>query len=431
MYSDELVSIVIPVHNGERFLHENVECIINQTYIFLEIIYVCDGCTDETVAILQKYSMVDDRINIHIEQERHGAAYSRNIGKGKATGEWIIFLDCDDLFERNMIEKMVSRAVEAGADLCCCFWDTFRDKPISRDVRVENTALKQYSESYPVINISDAKKYVLQLVHHCPWNKLLHKTVYKKEDVVFQEIPNCNDTYFSLVSAIEAKKIVYVDEVLVHYRDSVGRSTLSDSRLSVKNYVWEAYDKLYQYIEQKDDNGELKQSFYNRICSDINNMTRLFLYENLFHSICDIYFKKWGMQNADIQKGLSYFNREIYKKLCTGDVAINRFLMMMAAKRHFVSDTARRGSCSIWGCGYRFCESLGDFNMEDVGIKHLYDSAPDKWGTRMSGKVIEKFNGEWTDYMIVTTSQYYEEIKQQIGNMAGCVYDLERVIFMY
>lgn len=87
-----LVSIVVPVYNAEQFLRENVESIINQTYEQIEIIYVCDGCTDHTVEILCEYAKKDFRITVKVETENKGAAISRNIGMNMATGDWIIFL---------------------------------------------------------------------------------------------------------------------------------------------------------------------------------------------------------------------------------------------------------------------------------------------------------------------------------------------------
>ena len=92
----DLVTIVIPAYNAEQFLRENVESIINQSYMNLEIIYVCDGCSDQTVEILQEYAKKDNRINIVVQREKHGAAFSRNVGMNKANGDWIIILDNDD-----------------------------------------------------------------------------------------------------------------------------------------------------------------------------------------------------------------------------------------------------------------------------------------------------------------------------------------------
>lgn len=430
MNEQDLVTVVIPIHNGELFLDENVKCILNQTYSNLEIIYVCDGCTDRTIEILEKYSLLDSRIKVCFNTYKQGAARSRNIGKGIAKGEWIIFLDSDDVFELNMIEKMLTFAINMNADMCCCFWEEFVKKPVLSSC-VPNVALKQYCETYPIIDVAKEKRYILQLTQHVPWNKLIHKTVYQKENVFFQDLPNCNDVYFSFIASAEATEIVYLDEVLVHYRSSQGRNSLSEERKYKKNYVWEAYDKLYQYIMKKDDNKELKQSFYNRVCSVIPNLIGNALYENLYYDLCNIYLEKWGMYNRDIQKELSYFNREIYTALQSEVSLVDGNLIRMRAKEKFICDMAGKRKCSIWGCGNLGCQILNKLDSFNIDIQHIYDSDPRKWGFEIAGRFVEEFKEEWVDCIIVTSPQYYDEIKNVIGNRAGSVYDLEKEIFLY
>lgn len=128
----DLVTIVIPAYNAEQFLCENVEAVLNQTYKNMEIIYICDGCTDHTVDILRGYAKNDSRIIIRVETENRGAAAARNVGISMAKGEWIAFWDADDLVELNAIEEMVNAAVKEHADLACCYWEYFDDIPRDR-----------------------------------------------------------------------------------------------------------------------------------------------------------------------------------------------------------------------------------------------------------------------------------------------------------
>lgn len=430
MNGQDLITVVVPVHNGERFLDENVKCILNQTYSNLEIIYVCDGCTDRTIDILEKYSLFDNRIEVYCSTYKQGAARSRNIGKEIAKGEWIIFLDSDDIFELNMIERMLMFALSEDADMCCCFWEEFVKNPVMGSY-IPNVALKRYCKTYPVIDVLKEKKYIFQLAMHAPWNKLIHKTIYQKENVFFQDIPNCNDAYFSFIASAEATKIVYLDEVLVHYRSSQGRDSLSEVRKYKKNYVWEAYDKLFQYIIGKDNNKELKQSFYNRVCGAIPNLVGSALYEDLYYDLYNIYLERWGMNNREIPKELSYFNREVYASLQSGELLPDELLIKMRAKEKFICDMASKKRCSIWGCGNLGCQILKKLNFVNIDIQHIFDSDSHKWGFEIAGKFVEEFKEEWVDCVIVTSPQYYDEIKKQIGDRAGCVYNLEREIYIY
>ena len=424
----DLISIVIPIYNGEKFLCENIECVLAQTYKNLEIIYVCDGCTDHTVDILQKYSSCDSRLMVHIEHKNLGAAAARNTGMAMAKGDWIIFLDSDDLFAADMIETMHEQAVNNEADVCCCFWEEFDEEP-TYDGFVENKVFKQYCKTYPVIKVSDERKNLLQLVIISPCNKLINRRVYEKKEVYFQLLPNCDDAYYSFVVFIEATKIIYVDRVLFYYRGNNGRKTLSTDQKENKNYILEAYDGFYQYLSLKDDQ-ELKQSFYNRVCRDICIMYGAKLYQQLFKDLRNIYFNRWEMQRSSVLEELSYFNREIYKRICLNDLNLNRENLILQAEGNFIKDAIKTELCSLWGCGYKGEKLLEELEINKVEVKHIYDSDSGKWGKLVNGKIVEEFEGCKEDSIIVTTPQYYKEIKNQINNSNINVYNLEEEIFL-
>ena len=428
MSREDRISIVIPVYNGEKYLRENVESVLAQTYKNLEVIYVCDGCTDHTVDILQNYSLYDSRLMIHIVRKNLGAANARNTGMARATGEWIIFLDSDDLFAAEMIETMHEQAVREGADVCCCFWEKFDEKPVY-DGYIGNKLFKQYCKTYPVIHVADEKKNLLQLVLLSPCNKLINRKVYEKDSIYFQMLPNCDDAYFSFVSFVEATKIVYVDRILFYYRSNIGRKTLSTDQKEKKNYIYEAYDGFFQYLSLKED-PDLQQSFYNRVCRDIYILFGTKLYQQLFHDLRSIYFPKWKMQRTNVFKKLSYFNREIYKRICANNLDLDRESLMLQAEVNFVRETGMTGVCSLWGCGYKGEKLLEILASQNIEVAHIYDSDSNKWGTLLYGNTVEAFKECREDNIFVTTSQYYEEIKRQIGSRVVNVFNLEKEIFL-
>lgn len=99
------ISCIVPVFNGERFLQEAVESILVQTYRPLEIIAVDDGSTDQTQAILTSY-----RDTVHfLEQSNAGPATARNTGIRAAKGEFIAFLDADDLWHPDKLTRQIAR----------------------------------------------------------------------------------------------------------------------------------------------------------------------------------------------------------------------------------------------------------------------------------------------------------------------------------
>ena len=224
-----LVTIVIPAYNVEKFINENVESIINQSYKNLEIIYVCDGCMDQTVRILCEYAEKDPRITINVQVKNQGAAMARNIGMNLATGDWIIFLDADDIFDLCMIEEMLQTAQDTQADIVGCYWECFDDEP-HMNAAIYNEMRKWYSKTYPIIETKQELDHIMQVTDKGPCTKLVHKSIYTQKQVYFQNIPNANDVYYSMVAIINSKRIAYVDKAFLHYRSDKGRSTLSTDR---------------------------------------------------------------------------------------------------------------------------------------------------------------------------------------------------------
>lgn len=103
---DNLISIVIPVYNAEKFIEETVSSVINQTYTEWELLLVNDGSTDGSGDIIDRLAESDSRIKVfHIVNG--GAAKARNAGTKHAKGRYLAFLDADDLWEKEKLEKQL------------------------------------------------------------------------------------------------------------------------------------------------------------------------------------------------------------------------------------------------------------------------------------------------------------------------------------
>ena len=99
----DLISIIINVYNGEKYIDRCLDIVINQTYKNLEILIINDGSVDNTLKLCKKYK--DKRIKI-ITTENQGLSLSRNVGLDNATGKYIYFLDVDDYIEKDTIEYL-------------------------------------------------------------------------------------------------------------------------------------------------------------------------------------------------------------------------------------------------------------------------------------------------------------------------------------
>ena len=100
-----LISIIIPVYNAEKFIEDTINTVINQTYDNYEIILIDDCSTDNSVNIINKY--LNDNIRLYKNKENIGVGLTRNVGIKHSKGDYIAFLDADDLWDKDKLEKQV------------------------------------------------------------------------------------------------------------------------------------------------------------------------------------------------------------------------------------------------------------------------------------------------------------------------------------
>lgn len=123
---ENLISIIVPVYNVEKYLRDCVESICKQTYKNLEIILINDGSSDYSAKICDELAEKDSRIRV-IHKENEGVSVARNIGLEIAQGQFIGFMDSDDLGEPRLYEKLYTAIVEAQADIAFCGFSDFSD----------------------------------------------------------------------------------------------------------------------------------------------------------------------------------------------------------------------------------------------------------------------------------------------------------------
>lgn len=136
-----LVSCVIPVYNGARFLNESLDSVLAQTHRPLEIIVVDDGSTDETAAVLEQYS---DRV-VCTRQAHAGAPAARNRGIEMSSGQFVAFLDADDLWDESKLSRQLERFDALPAlGFCTTLMQNFWMEEVQDEARhLKDTALAE------------------------------------------------------------------------------------------------------------------------------------------------------------------------------------------------------------------------------------------------------------------------------------------------
>ena len=117
--AEPLISVVIPVYNLENHIKATLDSVFAQTYKSIEVIAVDDGSADSTPAVLDAYALKEARLKV-IRKQNEGVSKARLTGVEAATGEYIGFVDGDDLIDPDMYERLLKNALEHGADISHC-----------------------------------------------------------------------------------------------------------------------------------------------------------------------------------------------------------------------------------------------------------------------------------------------------------------------
>lgn len=113
---DSLISIIMPAYNCERYIEDAIRSVLEQKYQNWELIVIDDGSVDETKRIVERLSIHDQRIRFYINEKNLGVSKTRNRGISIASGDWIAFLDSDDIWDKNKLEKQMLYAKKMSAD---------------------------------------------------------------------------------------------------------------------------------------------------------------------------------------------------------------------------------------------------------------------------------------------------------------------------
>ena len=164
-----LISVVIPAYNAEQFLDETLESVLSQTYENWECIIVNDGSTDNTESIAKKWCEKDARFR-YFYKENSGASDTRNLGIKKARGEYIAFLDADDILTSDNLEVRINVLIEQNVDLVA-------------------TKLQHFTDKLPKVSKNNARQDVLYyakegLTQLMAFNKVTPSTVLCKKSVM-------------------------------------------------------------------------------------------------------------------------------------------------------------------------------------------------------------------------------------------------------
>lgn len=307
-----IVSVIMPVYNGETYLRQCLDSVVNQTLKEIEIICVDDGSSDRSVEILKEYAAKDERVMV-LQQANAGAGAARNNGLSKASGKYLSFLDSDDFFETDMLEKAVEKIAADRADFVVFRCDHYLNDT-NTFKKAAYTLKKQTLPPYMPFNFRQITDNVFKAFVGWAWDKVYDREFVMKHNLKFQEQRTSNDMLFVFSALVLAKRITYLDTVLAHQRRNNGES-LSNTREKSWFCFYNALKALRDVLKEKGLYEELKKDFVNYAVHfslwNLNTITGE-CYEKLYTKLHEEWFEELEVTGHDEDY---FYNKTEYKQL--------------------------------------------------------------------------------------------------------------------
>lgn len=214
------VSVVMSVYNGEKYLRETLDTVVNQTLKEIEIILVCNGSTDETLAIMEEYAAEDNRILV-FPKEYAEAGAGRNYGLVRAKGKYVIFLDGDDLAEPELLKKTYELAEKHQAEMVVFGFMKFM--PDNSMWRANIPIMADVPDK--AVFSGEELKDSFRAFGGEPWTKLFNRQFLLEHDIKFLDMTTFEDVYLNCIAIASAQRICVLNEPLIRYRILIGATT--------------------------------------------------------------------------------------------------------------------------------------------------------------------------------------------------------------
>lgn len=236
-----MVSIVIPVYNQEEYISSCLDTVCAQTYPNIEILVVDDGSWDKSAEIIRSFAERDGRIR-YLYQENQGVSVARNTGIAAAKGEYIIFVDGDDMISPELVEKAVGKMEETGADLVSFGAEKLTDNGKRLPMHwYDVSGLRERTNlgSIEEHSVAIEEWLVTEKIQISAWNKIYRRDVIVQNNVRFPENVKVGEDFgFLLCYMLYAKSVVAIEDVLYEYvvHDGSAMTSFGFQKLNLNDF---------------------------------------------------------------------------------------------------------------------------------------------------------------------------------------------------
>lgn len=299
------ISVIVPVYNIEKYIDRCIESIVNQTYNNLEIILVNDGSTDVSGKKCDEWAQKDDRIKV-IHKENGGVSSARNAGIDVATGDYIGFVDGDDLLERNMYEILIEDIKKYDVKISCCQMQT---KSIDGTITAVDNAPSNLFAKMDIVDGFFFNNFIRGFIAS-PCNKIIAKDILIDNNIRFKKYALAEDFLFIFEVLTKVDSVYYNSAVgyyYLHRENSAMTSKFSPKRF---DYIY-AITEIENICRNTYSENIVKKA-HNWVFLNVLTNYRAIIIEGLQKKYCEIFeeYKAFLKENKSCFKSLN-FKRKI------------------------------------------------------------------------------------------------------------------------
>ncbi|WP_353067113.1 glycosyltransferase family 2 protein [Arcanobacterium hippocoleae] len=306
-----LISVIIPVHNTEKYLAQCLDTIFIQTIQDFEIICVNDGSTDSSADILNRYQKIDPRLQVY-QTDNVGVSQARNIALDNATGEYIVFIDSDDFVDPQLFAKTIAHAEKTKSDIVIFDYflysqpsgalDTYRDQELYRKLNGEIFSLATRPAMIQFMGI---------------WDRIFRRSFIEEHQFRFLPDHIYEDAIFSVEAMLKCQRVSLLAEHLYYYRRGVsGSITFDEGKNNFKKQEFIFAQRRIQNLLKKSAASPKVRYFYLHYFIEYSLMHQRFSsskqdFNNYFNTIRAMIFPNF----SDVLPANLVLKRAVYLRL--------------------------------------------------------------------------------------------------------------------
>lgn len=299
------ISIIVPFYNAESCIEQCIKMALNQTFEDFELILINDGSKDSGLKIAQYYAQKDSRI-IVVDKPNSGAWDTRNRGIEIASSEYLMFIDCDDLFDNTWFESMYRTISQEQTDLVVC-------GHIDMNIYANN-AIKYYKVPVESKKIKTQREFLENIIYlrkkgvgDTLWNKIYKTSIIKENEIRFKPLRRGEDVIFNMTYYSYVNSCYILNEA--HYKYRVEAYNLPWQKYSENYYglVEDEYRLVKQnLVEWNVFEGEAKHFQANHLINGFMDQLKNLLYNNKKKDEEIIEMMKKIMESEHYQEAFKY-----------------------------------------------------------------------------------------------------------------------------